>query len=228
MLALLGLSQVAAACAQTKSYVHDAVPAKPQGTVQILLLEPDIEVSELTAAGLLIPHAEWTRRAQSNVNAALSGLMTQNQAQLVLYEPPDGLAADHPHTQLLKLHSAVGQAILMHKYTPQLDLPTKKDKFDWTLGPDVQALREVYDADYALFVFFRDSFSTGGRVALIMVAAVFGVGVPGGQQIGFASLVDLNTGNILWFNTLASGFGDLRDPGSAEEATDDLLDEFPL
>ncbi len=226
--AVLCLSHVLAACAQTKSCVHDAVPAKPQGSVQILLVEPDVEVAELTAAGLLIPHAEWTQRAQGNINAALSGLMTQKQAQLVLYEPPDGLAADHPHTQLLKLHSAVGQAILTHKYTPGFDLPTKQDKFDWSLGSDVQTLRDVYDADYALFIFFRDSFSTGGRVALIMAAAVFGVGVPGGQQVGFASLVDLNTGNILWFNTLASGFGDLREPDSAEEATEALFDEIPL
>lgn len=225
---MLCFSHVLAACAQTKSFVHDAVPAKPQGTVQILLLEPDIEVSELTAAGLLIPHAEWTQRAQSNIKAALSGLMTEKQAQLILYEPPGGLAGDHPDTQLLKLHSAVGQAILAHKYTPGLDLPTKKDKFDWTLGPEVQALRDVYDADYALFVYFRDSFSTGERVALMVVAAVFWVVVPGGQQTGFASLVDLNTGHILWFNTLKSGFGDLRDAGSAEEATEDLFDEFPL
>ena len=58
--------------------------------------------------------------------------------------------------------------------------------------------------------------------------AVFGVGVPGGQQVCFASLVDLNTGNILWFNTLASGFGDLREPDSAEEATEALFDEIPL
>ena len=228
VLALLGLSQVVAACTQTKSYVHDAAPAKPQGAVQILLVEPDVEVAELTAAGLLIPHAEWTQRARSNVNSALSDLMTEKRAQLILYEPPDGLAADHPHTQLLKLHSAVGQAILTHKYTPGFDLPTKQGKFDWSLGSDVQALRDVYDADYALFVFFRDSFSTGGRVALIMAAAVFGVGVPGGQQVGFASLVDLNTGNILWFNTLASGFGDLREPDSAEEATEALFGQIPL
>ena len=228
MLALLGLSQVVAACTQTKSYVHDAAPAKPQGAVQILLVEPDVEVAELTAAGLLIPHAEWTQRAQSNVNSALSDLMTGKQVQLILYEPPDGLAADHPHTQLLKLHSAVGQAILAHKYNPVLALPTKKDKFDWSLGSDVQALRDVYDADYALFVYLRDTYTSPGRVAVMVLAAVLGVGVPGGAQIGFASLVDLKTGDVLWFSRLARASGDLRTPSAAAESVKTLLKDFPL
>ena len=37
-----------AACAQTKSYVHDQVPPRPAGGVEVLLLEPDIELSELS------------------------------------------------------------------------------------------------------------------------------------------------------------------------------------
>jgi hypothetical protein len=46
--------------------------------------------------------------------------------------------------------------------------------------------------------------------------------------VGYASLVDLDSGDILWFNVLFSEVGDLRDAGSAAETTEDLLDQLPL
>ncbi len=52
--------------------------------------------------------------------------------------------------------------------------------------------------------------------------------MPGGQQVGFASLVDLETGDIVWFNRLVSGVGDLRTAEPARAAVDDLLADFPL
>ena len=158
-------------------------------------------------------------------------IMEQKDARLIYYEPPADAPPEHPYNQILKLHEAVGSEILNHKYSNSsfLTLPTKKDKFDWTLGPEVQQLREVYAADYALFVYFRDSFATGGRVAMmVVVGALTGVAIPGGFQVGYASLVDLDSGDILWFNVLFSEVGDLRDAGSAAEATEDLLDQLPL
>jgi hypothetical protein len=35
-------------------------------------------------------------------------------------------------------------------------------------------------------------------------------GIMGGVQSGFASLVDLRTGDIVWFNQLGRATGDLR------------------
>ena len=116
----------------------------------------------------------------------------------------------------------------MHKYVPKLIVPTKKDKFDWTLGSGINQLRDDYDAEYALFIHIRDSYTSAGRVAVIFVAAVFGVGVQGGTQVGFASLVDLGTGDVVWFNRLFSATGDLRTAAPAGEAIKQLLSEFPL
>ncbi len=220
-----------AACTQTKSFVHDQVPARPAGGVEVLLLEPDIELSEISVGGIAFPKADWTERGRSNVNAALVQIMEQKNAQLIYYEPPGDAPPEHPYNQILKLHEAVGGAILNHKYSNNalLALPTKKDKFDWTLGPEVQQLREVYAADYALFVYFRDSFASEGRMAMMVVmGALFGAVPAGGLQVGYASLVDLDTGDILWFNVLFSQIGDLRDAASAAEATEDLLDQLPL
>lgn len=220
-----------AACTQTKSFVHDQVPARPAGSVEILMLEPDIELSEISVGGIAFPKADWTERGRSNVNAALAQIMEQKNAQLIYYEPPAGAPPEDPYNQILKLHEAVGSEILSNKYSNNalLTLPTKKDKFDWTLGPEVQQLREVYAADYALFVYFRDSFASEGRMAMmIVVGALTGMVVPGGIQVGYASLVDLDTGDILWFNVMFSEVGDLRDAAEAAEATEDLLDQLPL
>ena len=42
-------------------------------------------------------------------------------------------------------------------------------------------------------------------------------GLAGGSQTGYASLVDLRTGRVVWFNNLARGFGDLREPEPARK-----------
>jgi hypothetical protein len=52
--------------------------------------------------------------------------------------------------------------------------------------------------------------------------------VPGGQQVGFGSLVDLRTGDLLWFNRLINPAGDLRTPEPAMKAVDTLLVQLPL
>ena len=90
------------------------------------------------------------------------------------------------------------------------------------------AIRDHYHGDYALFVFVRDSYSSAGRQAVIVAAALFGVGVQGGQQIGFASLVDLRTGRVVWFNRLASQYGSLKEEKPAAETVKHLLEGMPL
>jgi hypothetical protein len=189
----------------------------------------DIELSELSAGGVAVPNAEWTAKAEKHIAHALEGMMRERKAQLTVYKNDlggDDLKPDH--IQLVKLHGAVGNSILLHKYlAPYYGLPNKKDAFDWTLGPTVKALRKEYDADYALFVYLRDSYTSGGRIVAIVVAAALGVSLRGGTQIGFASLVDLNTGNIVWFNRLARGTGNLRELEPAKESVSALLENFP-
>ena len=89
------------------------------------------------------------------------------------------------------------------------------------LGDDVEA-------DYALFVFLRDTYASAGRKAAMVGLAIIGVGLPGGVQFGFASLVDLKTGDLVWFNRLVDPQGDLRDPEPARSAVTKLLADLPL
>jgi hypothetical protein len=229
IVAAVGLLLFAAACTQTKTFLSGSEIPEISGTARVLLMPSDVEVSELTAAGLLAPNAAWTASAKTNVETALKSLMRMRSAQLVHYRGAAGDdTIDDSHLQAFKLHEAVGAAILLHKYIPMLALPTKKDKFDWSMGEAAMVLRRSFDADYALFVYFRDSFASSGRVALIFLSAIVGVGIPGGQQTGFASLVDLRSGEVVWFNRLFKETGDLREPDSARDGTESLLTDLPL
>ncbi len=60
------------------------------------------------------------------------------------------------------------------------------------------------------------------------MTAILGAGVRGGQQVGFASLVDLRSGDIVWFNVMARGTGDLREAEQALDASRVLLSELPF
>jgi hypothetical protein len=62
----------------------------------------------------------------------------------------------------------------------------------------------------------------------MVAAAILGIGLQGGMQLGFASLVDLQTGQIVWFNRLMSEVGDLRTPEAAQNAIEELLANLPL
>lgn len=227
---LFAVAVLATACAQTKSFTNEAFEARSAERSTVLLMPPDVQLSELKASGIEEPRADWTQTARRNVRQALEDVLAKHQDVLRDYRPVDDPVSVYQdkHLQLVKLHERVGQSVLLHKYKRPFALPTKRDEFDWTLGEGIRRLRGDYDADYALFITFRDSFSSGGRVALIITAALFGVAVPGGKQVGFASLVDLETGRIAWFNVMQSGTGDLREPKRAFEATSAVLDEVPL
>jgi hypothetical protein len=74
----------------------------------------------------------------------------------------------------------------------------------------------------------RDSYASPERVAASIALAFIGIGIaPGGAQVGYASLVDLQSGQVVWFNRLLRGYGDLREPTPARESIDALLTGFP-
>jgi hypothetical protein len=196
------------------------------GTIPAIVVMPlDVELSQLTAGGVEQPHAEWTDAAHQHMRAVLEEEAQVRQVKLIAFDADRGEPEDRESSaELVALHRAVGTAVLMHGYMGQT-LPSKQGKFDWSLGPSVTAIARSQEADYALFLFVRDSYATAGRVAMIAVAALLGAAVPGGSQIGFASVVDLRTGDIVWFNWLVRGHGDLRTPEAAAETVKALVSD---
>ena len=224
IVAALSLALLAGCAAPVKRQAPEL--RREAGTIPTIVVMPlDVELSQLTAGGMQEPQAEWTEAAHKHMQAALEEEAKLRRVKLVAFNPDRGEPGDRDTSiALVALHRAVGSAVLVHEYMG-LALPSKKGKFDWSLGPSVAAISRSHEADYALFLFVRDSYATAGRVAFIAVAALLGVGVPGGSQVGFASVVDLKTGDIVWFNRLIRGTGDLRTPQAAAETVKALVSD---
>ena len=193
----------------------------PEGA-RVVLMPMDVELFSISGGGVLEPQAEWTENALKHLKTAYYAKKQDLKADLSeMSDEPDEAIDD-----LNRLHGAVGTAINMH-HLGILKLPTKDSKLDWTLGDSVSAVKQKTKADYALFTFVRDSYASGERVAAMLLAAAFGVGLGGGVQTGYASLVDLSNGRVVWFNRLLRATGDLREADKARESLDSLLKNFP-
>jgi hypothetical protein len=210
----------------TQSYYRSEKLGRSQP--RILVMPPDIELSELTVGGSLELNALWTQSGYANVEAALRQHLVANKAVFVDYKaPPEDTPEFEQFDQLQRLHRAVGANIKLYQIAANARLPAKEGKFDWSLGPAAGVLGRPSQSNYALFLFVRDSYSTPGRVALQIAAAMLNVHLAGGSQAGYASLVDLNNGEVVWFNALSREAGDLRTLDPAKETVALLLDNMP-
>ena len=191
---------------------------------QILLMPVDIEICELTIAGMCEPSASWTQSAKENIIISFEEILNTRNAILKKYNKNK---QNDEIIQLIKLHTQIGQEIINNEYGA-FELPTKKE-FNWTLGKKVKLLKQKNNSDYAIFIFFRDQYSSTERVIYSIITAVLFPGIIpiGGSQIAFASLVDLNNGEITWFNGYYRSFGDVRDLENARNTVNKLFEEFP-
>jgi outer membrane lipoprotein SlyB len=224
-------------CVQTRQYA-DVQFTPPQGNYKLLVLRPDVTVGQLTTGGLTEPRADWTDQARSSIIDALRTQQAGRGGQTMIVEHRNevpGVTAEEM-AEIERLNLAVDQAIVNHKYLGDY-LPTKRGKgLDWTLGQDAVRLGQKSGYDYALFLHAEDQVASTGRVVLGVLGAagcVIGFCAPnigGATQLDYASLVDLKTGEVVWFNVvLASSqvpgikFGELRTPQGATQMVERLL-----
>jgi hypothetical protein len=217
LLAAAGLAQAQAA-SRNLAPGFSALPRDAKVVVAPL----DVELFELSAGGVLVPKADWTESANKHMGEALK----KKAASLGLASNFLSDAQADEHAELLHLYGAVARAISWH-HVGALKLPTKDDKLDWSFGESLRPLQQTAGARYALFTWVRDSYASAERKVMMVGLALLGVGVGGGAQVGYASLVDLESGQVLWFNQLVSVTGDLRDEKSAVASVDGLLTGFP-
>lgn len=208
-------------CVNANERLAEGFSVLPSGA-KVVIMPMDVELFSMSAGGVLEPQAEWTNKALDNLKTAIHSRQKKNSLVFNELQGDPDIAID----DFNRLHGAVGTAINLHHMGP-LKLPTKEGRLEWSLGKEVSLIKQKTGADYALFTFIRDSYATSERKAAIIVAAMFGVGLPAGIQVGYASLVDLTTGDVLWFNRLIRGQGDLREPDAAKESLEALLQGFP-
>jgi hypothetical protein len=233
-------SVMVAGCVQTRQYA-DVEFAPPQGDYKLLVMRPDVSVGSVTTGGLVEPRADWTETARAKLLAAIRTQQAARGGNVLIMEKRNSLPGVEAETiaELERLHYAVGSSIALHKYSGAY-LPTKRGKgLDWTLGEDAVALGRRTGYDYALFLHAEDSFASTGRIALqaLGIAGCF-VGfcapnIGGAGQFAYASLVNLRTGEVVWFNVVSAGsqvagikFGDMRTDAGAAQMVDRLLDRM--
>jgi hypothetical protein len=190
---------------------------------KLLIVPADMELFSISAGGVQEPKADWTEAAQKNFRAALLARREQLGANAVELQE----AELDEFAELYALQHAVAEAVFVHHTGMGQRLPTKNGKLDWSLGEAVKPLKAKTGADYALFTWIRDSYASNERKATMIALALLGAFSMGGSQSGYASLVDLNTGRVVWYNDLKRMSGDLRDPSSAKETVETLFKGFP-
>ncbi|MEM1195851.1 MAG: hypothetical protein AAGH57_07080 [Pseudomonadota bacterium] len=217
------------------------------GTMKIVVFRPDVSVGSQKAGGIVEPNAEWTESARANIQKKLVEHGALFNANLDFIDELEGEDAELL-TEYRGLFEAVSGSIFTHvtagdalaskektvEYKSGRTTRTKKvQMLDWTLGPGTAQLKEATGADYAMFVFTNDAYGDGGRKAaqaVGMLGCLIGVClvVPSGIHVGYAGLVDLATGDVVWFNTDLSIGGDPRDKEGAEKRVRQLMEGFPL
>lgn len=189
---------------------------------RLVVIPADMELFSISAGGVVEPRQDWTAAAQKNFSQALA----KQRGRLGPHTTEMSAAELDAFGEVAALHRAVANAIAMH-HLGNLKLPTKSEQLDWSLGDAVRPLKERTGADYALFTFIRDSYTSNERKAAMVAMALLGAISLGGEQVGYASLVDLNTGQVVWHNAVNRMWGDLREPEPANETVDAMLKGFP-
>jgi len=223
---LAGFALALAGCAATgESDPRNYFEPLP-GNSRIVLMPPDIRYYLMSAGGNPELHPAWTAEAEAEFATAIAGRAGIRGIDIQVLQRAN---IHEAHLQYEGLHAAVGEAIIDHSLQGAR-LPSKGDNAisNWTLGPGVEVIRASTGADYALFVHYRENQASGGRIAFAILAAAAKVVIPTSSEHGFASLVDLGTGDISWFGILEDDGYEIREPAGAEVVAEWLLQALPV
>ncbi|MEE9434137.1 MAG: hypothetical protein V3V15_07865 [Sphingorhabdus sp.] len=194
--------------------------------VTIVIMRPDIFVGAQSTGGMDRINAEWTGFGRDNLISATRKYLQhggfQASAMLELSGDDANIAAEYR-----ALFKTVTNAAIQNSLWPVDGLPTKKQGFNWTLGPSISHLAELGGGNYGLFLYSYDSYSLPGRKALEIIGFAKGLEAVSQPHIGYAGLVDLKTGELVWMNVNVRIGGDVRRPEGADDRVSQLLNNFP-
>jgi hypothetical protein len=205
-----------------KTAVKDGFSFPAEGEIRIVVLRPDVAVGEMSLGGLNQPNADWTKAARKNMADALQGTKANDKASLKFM--PELQGEDETYmAEYRALFKNVTDAVVVHKLFPGNRLPTKKEAFDWSLGKGVSKLGELGGGDYGLFFYSEDRYTSAtGKVMKLLI------GGPPPVHIGYAGLVDLKSGDLVWINADIQMGGDPRETEGAKKRIKQLLEGFPM
>lgn len=187
----------------------------------VVLFRPDVKVGSSSMGSLFEPRADWTEDARRFMDAELERQQASFKVKMDRISEYEGdearLVAEYQ-----ALFNSVANSIVIHQFFAGNRLPTRKrGAFEWTLGEQTKRLGELTGARYGLFVYTEDHYSSAGKKVLSMFVSLPKI------HVGYAGLVDLETGHILWLNADAQMGGDVRTEEGMVKRVSQLLEDFP-
>lgn len=230
MILLAGIALLAGCAAPQRSAVHASLRESPQQVLprKVLMIPPDIRVSEVSAGGMVEKVDAWSEQARRNVLDSVRDVVGSKRL-FEMVEVPQLSAEDKAALdQHVALYGIVSASAFAFGRSSDPAWAHKAREFDYTLGPGLGPLAQRAGADAALIVVGQDYVSTSERKATMIVGALFGVAMPAGPTVFTVGVVDLKTGNLLWHNyNLSVGAHDLRDRRDAESMVQSVFLEYP-
>lgn len=213
---------------QEKGAVREGFSAESLKGQKILLFRPSVWVGEQSTGGMAEPNADWTAQARELLNKELARRQGEFSNELII--EPEVMGDDAKlFSEHRALFSSVANSVVTYQFFPGNRLPTRKNKaFDWTLGEGTKQIASRTGTKYGLFVTTEDQYGSFGRKMFqVLAIGLVGAGVKSGQHIGYAGLVDLETGDLVWLNADEQMGGDVRTEEGMQKRVGQLLEDFP-
>jgi hypothetical protein len=225
-----------AACATPKkSALHESLAKSPDQTLprKVLLLPVDIRLHEVSTGGVTEKVDEWSNTASTRAAQCVREEANSRHLFEIVEGPPlspeDKAALD----QYIALYDVVAGSAYVASHSVYPAWTERAKTFDYTLGPGLKDLAEHTGIDAALLVSGSDYISSSGRRAAMAMGALLGaftgvVVMPAGG-ISFISVgvIDLRSGNVIWFGTDQSGGTDFRNEADIRRMLDGLFQTYP-
>ncbi len=206
-------------------------PAPPPASTpaKVILLPIEFSVYEKgVGAGEIV--ADWTESARANLAAAATEVLGER-AGLQLVPMP---ALEPVEQEALRDHLAlVKLVVLQANQLTGSAWNQRKPEFDRCFGDGLQFLHEKTGADFAIVIDGSQVKQSGGSIFTQIALASIGVAMPGGGTYLASSLIDLEDGEVRWFNARfgAEALGitgaDIRNPEEATTTLRKLFEPYP-
>jgi hypothetical protein len=228
LLTLFLLATLAACATPEKTLQHQSLRDKGAQPMprKVLLIPPDVRVSEISAGGVVEEVPDWTRQANGHMRSTLSAIAGELKMEALA---PPRLSPERQESleQHMALYDLVaGNAFFAGRNTDPA-WSHKKQAFDYSIGPGLAFLPEQAGTDAALFIIGADYISSSNRKAAMLVGALFGVAIPGGISYLTAGVVDLRSGDLLWLNYEVDQTTDLREAKDADGLLRKVFSTYP-
>jgi len=206
---------VASGCSVKNVRQTTQYPTYIRETKTIAVMPLDFYIYQITAGKIIELMDSWTDKSKEMVTLALEENLSDRYGYNIKFIDEDWIQENHKALwkDYSALHSTVAKSLMMHAMDGGAHrFPTKKDRFDYTLGAGISELARAVEADSLIFIHGKEYYSTKGKIAseiftFAVAAALFGaVAIPMLERDTFYfSVINGQTGQIEWMKSVSGG-----------------------